>query len=189
MTNIGELFGIDDELAFVYFGEKSKQGNPMGSFKSLSVFAADGYRESILEGRTYYCRLERKNNQTRFYHATPLYELTLDRIMKEDPDSISKIAEIVYELDRTKFDSEISAIQMREIRNDAEQKYVDKINRLEKDNERLEKELKSREKESHTVITATNGDNYLQLLSPWLWPMLIRAGISCHSPPCPCCCC
>ena len=117
----------------------------MGSYKGLSVFAADGYRESILEGKTYYCRLEKKNN-ARFFHATPMYELTLDKIMEEDPDSIMKIAEFIYEQDRPRFDSAISAIQVREIQEAAGQKYVDKINRLEKDNERLEKELKSREK-------------------------------------------
>ena len=161
MTDIGEMLGIDDR-SFIYFGEISNQGNPMGSYKGMSVFAADGYRESIREGRTYYCSLEKKNN-ARFFHAKPLFELTLDRIIEDDPDSITKIAEIIYDQDRPRFDSIISAKQMREIQEEAEQKYKDKISRLERDNERLEKELKSKEKmPAAMTAVANNIDDHIE---------------------------
>ena len=143
MTTVAETMGIDDCCDFVLFNEYSGRNNPMGNYRNKSVFAADGYREAIQYGHAYYCKLINNDNKKKgqFYNAIPIYELTIERIMEEYPDLIPQIAEFIYNQDRTKFDSEISAIQMREIKEEAVQKYVKKINRLEKDNERLQKEL------------------------------------------------
>lgn len=151
MTNFGEMIGIEGECDFINFGERSKKGNPMGRYRNYSVFAADGYREVIKADRTYYCKLEKNNGSSQFYNAIPVYELTLEKIMEEDPSVLEQIASYIYELDRSKFDSEISAIQLREIKDEIEKKYTEKITRLEKDNERLTTELNSKESLGRTI--------------------------------------
>lgn len=155
MNNIGGAIWNEGERDFIYFCEKSKQGNPMGRYRNCSVFAADGYRDKIVYDRAYYCKLEKNVGSSQHYNAIPLYEFSLEKIMEEGQDVLEKIASYVYELDPSKFDSMISAVQMKEIENGVEKKYTDKIKRLEKDNERLTKELESKGDEGQTGAVET----------------------------------
>jgi len=158
MTSLGELYG-DCEKDFIFFEEESKRGDPMGFYKGCSVFAANGYKKTIQRGKTYYCKLEKNTGSSQHYNAIPEYELTLEKIMEEKPDCIDRIALAIYNMDPNKFDSRISAVQIREIEDRAKQKQADRINRLEKDNERLTNELKARDNES-TITMKAAGEKY-----------------------------
>ena len=146
MSDFDNLMGVTGEYAFINFCEISRRREPMGRYHNLSVFAAEGYWKVIEFGKTYLCSLEHGSAQN--YFATPIKEVTLDKVLEENPEAITRIATYLYDLDRSKFDTEISAVQMREIRNEIEQKYREKISRLEKDNERLSEELKVRPEKS-----------------------------------------
>ena len=138
MTTINDMYGAAEE-EIISFSEKSKQGNPMGKFRTLSVFAADGHREAIKQGKAYYCKLTKGNGN--FYNAVPLFELSLDRVMEENPKLVERFANILYQSNPSAFDSMISATQIADAKKEAEEKYARKINFLEKDNERLKHEL------------------------------------------------
>lgn len=132
------------EEAVIPFDELSDRGNPMGRYHGTLVFASPDYFEKIKHGKTYYCQLSRGKGQ--FYNAVPLFEISLDRVMDENPELFSKIAMYLYQSNPSMFDSRISAVQMADIKRSVEERYAEKINYLEKDNERLKKELESSDK-------------------------------------------
>ena len=145
MMSLGDFMGGGEEYALIFFNETSRKGNPMGRYNNMSVFAADGYRETIKQGSSFYCRMIPSDKSGQFYNAIPVKELTLREVLENEKDLISKIASYLYELDHSQFDQAITAVQLREIEERAESKSVDKINRLEKEVERLTKELNSRD--------------------------------------------
>ena len=137
MRTVGENMG-EDPVDYIWFNETSKRGATMGKFRGLAVFAENGYHESILPNHTYLCTLSKKGN---VYNAIPLQELTAESIAEEKGELMESMCEHLYRIAPEKFDSFITAAQIRNIREEEREKVSKDVEFLRKENNRLKEEM------------------------------------------------